>query len=258
MGNFNLLIDSSQEPTREQLQYLRDLPAQHKFMIMDAIEDPVKKARMVVMVQGGHMISLPEPTGEQITLAYQDCYNDIVKGDVDENCIDSIRQAILSYPTSEYHNYGKKEGVEQLLSLASRMIKGERCGECEISFRSPTRGSDDLHRELSRAIRHIVGDTRMGSSLSLKSKFALKKLCSIYPSYYRPLEEYLIGNTNPRSAIYEKMWCHENVHLIGGHGKDDKGEHKMICKCWDEGYEGAHCKTCYWGEQGEGYSHVKQ
>ena len=263
MGNSNLLIDPSQEPTKELLQYLRDLPARHRAMIMDAVEDPIKKARMVVMAQGGHMISLPKPTKEQIALAYQDCYNEIVKGEVDETYIDSIRHSILSYSTTENHRYGKKDAVEQLLSLASRLVKGERCEECRINFKSPTRGwqgSDELHRKLSRAIYSIVGYTEeagQGWSLTLKLKFALNKLARIYPKHYQSLE-FLIWNSNPHSAIYETMWCHENVHPDAGYGQDDKGEHKTVCKCWDEGYEGAHCKTCYWGEQGEGYSHVKQ
>jgi hypothetical protein len=263
MGNSNLLIDSSQEPTKEQLQYLRDLPAQHKAMIMDAIEGPIKKAKTLVMAQGGHMPWLPKPTKEQITLAYHDCNNYIVQGGIAESYIDSIRHSILSYPTTKDHKYGEKDGIEQLLSLASRLVKGEHCGECRTNFKSPTGrfgNSDELHHKVGRAIGCIVGDTRgsgMGRWLSLKTKFALYKLCSIYPEYYRPLE-YLIRNSNPRSVIYETMWCHENVHPSAGPGKDDKEEHKMICNCWDEGYEGAHCKTCYWGEQGQGYAHVKQ
>ena len=263
MGNSTLLIDPSQGPTKELLQYLRDLPAQHKAMIMDAMEDPIQKARMVVKAQGGYMPWFPNPTREQIILAYQECYNDIVKGEVDKDYIDSIRESILSHPVPESHRHEQKDGVEQLLSLASRLVKGEHCGECNTNFKSPTRrfkGLDELHGKVGRSIVCIIGDAKGSKaewSLSLKSKFALNKLSYIYPHEYRPLK-FLIRDPNPRSAIYETMWCHENEHSVAGHGKDDSGEHKMICRCWDEGYEEAHCKTCYWGEQGEGYSHVKQ
>ena len=202
---------------------------------MDAVEDPIKKARMVVMAQGGHMISLPKPTKEQIALAYQDCFNEIVKGEVDETYIDSIRHSILSYPATEDHRYGEKDAVEQLLSLASRLVKGKHCEECRMDFKSPTRGwrgSDGLHRELSRAIHRIVEDSTEGTlgwSLSLKMKFALNKLNHIYPGHYRSLETLI--DSSPQSVIYETMWCHENVHPDAGYGKDDKGEHKMVCKC---------------------------
>jgi hypothetical protein len=256
MGNSTLLIDPSQGPTKELLQYLRDLPVQHKAMIMDAVEDPIKKAKTAVLMNTGAILP-PKPTKEQINLTVRDCYNDIVQGKVYENYIEAIHDTIVS--SYKENRYGEKEGVEQLVSLASRLVKGEECLECMISFQSPTRGSDVLHRVLCEGIHKIVGDERDADkqwSLSLKSRSALDKLCRIFPTPYRPLR-YLLGKKNPWSRMYETMWCHVNVHSIGGHGKDDKGEQKMICKCWDEGYEGVHCKTCYWGEHGEGYYLVK-
>jgi len=260
MGNSNSLIDPSHEPTNQQLQYLRDLPPKHKTMIKNTVDDPTEKAKTAVLMHGGGMVP-PKPTKEQITLAYQDCYYDIVKGKVDENYIDSIRHAVVSYLLKDGRIYEKsvQEAVEQLLYLASRMVKGENCLECGIDYTSSIRGSDELHEILAEGVGEIVRHAKevgVEWSLGFKSEFALNKLSSIFPAYYQPVR-YLLRNSRSRCPLYETMWCHENAHPYGD-DEVNSGEHEMICTCRDDGYEGAHCKMCYWGERGEGYSHASQ
>jgi hypothetical protein len=265
MGNSNSRIDPSQEPTKEQLKYLQNLPAKHRAMIIDALDETTEKAKAVIVHH--YTPSAIIPTKKQIGLTYQDCYAEIARGNADENYVFSVIHALVYQANNSGYLNGKEvqEAVEQLINLASRLVKGEQCSECDIDYTSPNRLSTGVQEDAASGMMEIVDEARENDvlwELGYKSKFALAKLSSIFPTPYQPLQ-YLIQDENKKNVLYETMWCHENVKLFGvgdgyDSGEEDEGynEYESTCNCWDQGFEGAHVKYCYWGERGPGNSHL--
>jgi hypothetical protein len=153
---------------------------------------------------------------------------------------------------------GVAGAMEQLILLASRMVKGEECLWCEEEYVSPTRGPAELHQQFAQAMKKldaISQERGIQWTMSTRSQFALDRLGSIDHTNYGPVQ-YLLEHgsyrVNPDNKMYQTMWCHDNVNWYDG--QEEKLKH--TCHCWDNGMEGCHEKYCYWGEHGDGAGDV--
>jgi hypothetical protein len=115
---------------------------------------------------------------------------------------------------------GVNEAMEQVVSLAARMVKGEGCGECgSHDYQSPVRGSIDLTDEFVDALADLVNtasEQGIDLVLSTKARFSIDKLVTIYYEY-----DWLqsLFEMDMETDELEEMWCHEN----------------QKCWCWDFG-----------------------
>jgi hypothetical protein len=250
MGNSNskTRFDPSKEPTAEQLRYLENLPAHHKALIREAVEDDLQIAKTIIMKKAGFYHD-DNPTKWQINLAVRDCYTQITRNRADENYIYAVIQAIVYEwgNADEVDKNDHRNAMENLITLASRMVKGEKCTVCNDDEPSPLRGSETIHQHFADAMLQLVDDypdPPLNIDLGDKSKFALTKLCEIHPETYRWVK-YLTKGRGPEWEGYETMWC--GYDIKGGvynFDDEDRDDYVRTCDCWDQDYGPEHEKYC--------------
>jgi len=127
---------------------------------------------------------------EDVALVVADRYNDIESGDAREVYLGAVITAVFNYHVLQATTGEEiKEGLEQLISLASATIRGENCAECEEEFECPSRVAIEVHDFFAEAIE-AVHDAGKGKglewTLSNQAKFALEKLYLVC-EWYHPL-----------------------------------------------------------------------
>ena len=217
---------------RPDLQFLIDLPANEKAWVLAALgNDPVKKARTILsssnIVKPGSLL-----TSQELGRAVEDVLHSFrSKAAVDEDYIINLIEGIVEGVRKD--GQGVNGGLEQVISLAARMIKGEGCGECDSpSYQSPVRGSIDLMDEFVDALIDLVNiassmDIDLSLTLCKKAKFSITKLATVYDEF-----DWLqnLFETNMETDELEEMWCHENQN----------------CWCWDFGGKNdEHLEECW-------------
>jgi hypothetical protein len=181
---------------RPDLQFLINLPADEKAWVLAALgNDPLKKARTV----------------DDVLDSFRS------KAAVDEDYIINLIEGIVEGVRKEG---GVNEAMEQMVSLAARMVKGERCGECgSLDYHSPIRGSIDLTDEYVDALADLVNiASEQGTDvvLSAKARFSIDKLVTIYDEYHW-LQN--LFKMDFETDDLEEMWCHKS----------------QSCWCWEFG-----------------------
>ena len=279
MGNFDSRYNPTQGLTEQQLQYLRDLSPVDKRQAMAALgQDPIIKPR----TPSGSALDNPYTllTKDQYDLLIKKCYRDICSGTLNEQYLKVIIiglpervkmdeqgaeqakfQAIITGLPERVKTdkMGVEKAMEHLVSLASRMVKGEECLWCKEEYVSPTRGPAELHQHFAQAMKkldEISQERGIKWTMSGRSQFALDRLGSIHPTYYQPVQyllEHGVYRVNPENEMYQTMWCHDNENW---YDDEEEGVSKFTCHCWDVGTEGSHMKFCYWDEDGEGSGQV--
>jgi hypothetical protein len=175
------------------------------------------------------------PSKEDVIIAFDNCYRNISAKFINEPqitiVIDKIVDRVYDSPiVSEVEDI--KEAVQQIIFLASRLVKGEACGECHLGSRVANPGSAELHLLFGYAIQNLVDvgtDLKLDWKLSVKATFAFDKLCKIIGGEYLSLEEFDIHRTpiHPQNLEgqeeLEEMWCHQSYRGEG-------------CHCWDGSY----------------------
>jgi hypothetical protein len=123
--------------------------------------------------------------------------------------------------------------MEQVISLAARMIKGEGCRECRSpEYESPIRGSTDLMDEFVDALIDLVNiassmDIDLSLTLCKRAKFSITKLATVYDDF-----DWLqkLFEMRMETDELEEMWCHGN----------------QKCWCWDfGGRSDEHLEQCW-------------
>ena len=114
---------------------------------------------------------------------------------------------------------GIRGGAEQLLSIAARMVKGEKCEcvECgpAVSHR-PTAVHDFVVMGLEE-LEDVAKEMNSDWMLSKRGRFCLHKLSTIKVAVYNPVT-HLASYPRPQNYYQlEEMWCLENSE----------------CDCWD-------------------------
>jgi hypothetical protein len=187
-------------------------------------------------------------TQSQINMAVDDCYERIRTNSLDESYMYAVINGV--YMFVEYAIDGGRtpgplvqEGMENLISLASRTIKGEACRECDegSEYKSPNRQDEYVHEHFVDKMRELV---KMGELLKVEwslgdlAKYSLNKLCLVY-DIYKPLRYLSEDPTRPSNGAdniaFEDMWCHKT--------EDMPDIYRGGCRCWDE-RTGDHFKYC--------------
>jgi hypothetical protein len=203
---------------RPDLQFLINLPADEKAWVLAALgNDPLKKARTILsssnLVKPGSLL-----TSQELARAVDDVLDSFrSKAAVDEDYIINLIEGIVEGVRKEG---GVNEAMEQMVSLAARMVKGERCGECgSLDYHSPIRGSIDLTDEYVDALADLVNiASEQGTDvvLSAKARFSIDKLVTIYDEYHW-LQN--LFKMDFETDDLEEMWCHKS----------------QSCWCWEFG-----------------------
>jgi len=179
MGNSN-----SHEPSapvaipsvRPDLQFLINLPADEKAWVLAALgHDPLKNARTILsssdIVKPGSLL-----TSQELARAVDDVLTSFRSEiTVDEDYIINLIEGIVE---GVWKEGGANEAMEQVISLAARMVKGEGCGECgSHDYQSPVRGSIDLTDEFVDALADLVNiASAQGIDLVLSTKARFRSI----------------------------------------------------------------------------------
>ena len=198
---------------RPDLQYLIDLDADEKAWVLAALgNDRLKKARTILsssnVVKPGSLL-----TSKELARAVNDDLSSFRSDDaVDEYYIINLIQGIVERVREEG---GVNEGMEQVISLAARMIKGEGCGKCgSLEYKSPIRGSIDLVDEFVDALADLVNIASEQATdlvLSAKANFSIAKLATVYDEF---TWLQTVREEEMEAEDMEEMWCHENQGWI--------------------------------------------
>jgi len=126
---------------------------------------------------------------------------------------------------------GVQGGAEQLLSIAARMVKGEKCEcvECgpTVSHR-PTAVHDFVVMGLEE-LEEVAKELNLEWRLSERGRFCLHKLSlTVHGSVYNSVK-HLANTPGPQDYHQlEEMWCLENSE----------------CDCWDVEQGATHNMCC--------------
>ena len=187
---------------------------------------------------------------EQIALVVEDCFNDIANKKIDGPYIAAVIEGVGMYIESKKNQDEEvKNGVEQLLALASRTIKGEQCPGCGDQYCSGSGVSPTIHRLFFHTIFEMMGPPQTQPStwtLSHRARFSLNKLCDAFDDIYGELRYIIKVEAGTMDGEFqgqlEEMWCH--------HPWDEYDDARYDgCGCWDKwsAYGGyGHLEGC-WG-----------
>jgi bacterioferritin-associated ferredoxin len=215
-------------PSYLDLGSLLALALNEKAWVLAALgNDPLKKAETILqnpaIGRPGLLLS-----SQELSIAVENVYSKLSSNiEVEERYIVNLVVAIVDRVRID--GEGMTEGIEQVVRLAARMVKGEACGKCySAEYQSPTRSSIDLARQFVDAIEALDGiATALGVKvfMSSKPKFSIEKLCSIYDHFDQV--RHLIDDLNDIEEL-EEMWCHDGC----------------CASCWDSGDGDLHLKWC--------------
>jgi hypothetical protein len=217
-------------PSYLDLGSLLALAPNEKAWVLAAIgTNPLNKAKTILqnpaIGRPGLLLSTQE-----LSLAVDNVYSNFRSGRmVNESYIINLLDAIVDRIRRDRE--GMVEGIEQVVMLAARMVKGEACEECYMSdYQSPTHGSVELARRFVDTIEDLDGlatDHGVELLLSSRTRYSIDKLCSIYE--YFDWVRHLGGYAGDADDL-EEMWCH--------------GKSRCGADCWDSGYDNLHLKWC--------------
>jgi hypothetical protein len=220
--------------TEEQLKYLRSLSPEEQARVLGTEGcSPTGRARTILLDEGiqkpGHLL-----IKEEIDLAVQECYDDICRGDISPIYINAVIEGIWDRTVEDAITEGKgiQEGVEQLLWLTSRVVKGQACRECGVGIGEDRHSVNHFTVMALEELEQTGKDMGLEWRLSNKGRFTLDKLIAIFESDYGKFQ-HLAETPNPsdryrRYDQLETMWCHEYPE----------------CTCWDENRLDHHHEEC--------------
>lgn len=227
MSNIKHSTQNTPNLSENQLQYLRILsPEQHQYVV-DAWQALINRKINGHFLNRDHPSpAIPVPFQEDMVLGCDKCYAAICQDTVTEAQIsNTIKQIIYRIYDSPYHNEVKdiRDAVEQMIRLASRMIKGTPCCVLASDARCRNQGSADIHRKFVDGIQKVVDagmDLELDWELSTKATFSLDKLCQLPWAGYTTLEDIHRRQDDSRGQgiqeQLEEMWCHGSCHCWDG------------------------------------------
>jgi hypothetical protein len=175
---------------------------------------PTARARTILLDERiekpGHLL-----TKEEIDLAVRECYDNICNGRISPVYIDAVIMGIWDRTVEDASTKGAEiqEGVEQILWLASRVVKGQACGECGEGIVRNGHSVNDFTVMALEELGQTGKDVGLEWKLSDKGRFMLDKLISIFESDYGKFRH--LAETRDASDRYrgyeelETMWCHQ-------------------------------------------------
>lgn len=174
----------------------------------------------------------------QINLVVENCFIDIANKKIDGRYIAAVIEGVgMRACAAGRRDDEVKRGVEQLLALASRSIKGERwASACEDEYYSSGCGvSSAIHQLFVDTIEEMVDYSLINPqpptwSLDHRATFSLEKLIAAF-DVYRPLQILIKSTVADRDGELqgqlEEMWCTSPW--------DEYGETRLDgCGCWDK------------------------
>jgi hypothetical protein len=245
MSNIKHSTPNTPNLSENQLQYLRILsPEQHQYVV-DAWQALINRKTDSHDLDGNDPSPPTQrPLQEDMGLACDKCYDAICQNRVIESHIGTtIDQIVHRIYDSPYHNEVEdiRDAVEQMIRLASRMIKGTPPCVLASEARCHNQGSADIHRKFVDGIQKVVDagmDLELDWELSTKATFSLDKLCQLSWAGYTTLEDIHRRQDNARGQgiqeQLEEMWCHGSCHCWDGD----------CVSCGDSTYMDRHYKHC--------------
>jgi len=211
----------AQSISDRQANYLRSLPPSRRAVVLNTVgatrAQRVKKILLNYKLhQPGTFLSMSD-----LIVASDNCYNDICAGIIDVDYILDLMDAIIDRTEKDALTKGKgvQGGAEMLLSIASRMIKGQACGDCGAGVWSqgcttPAEFVVDGLLELEEVGKKM----NLEWKLTNKAKFSLDKLCSVYGHCFDEVKHLSKTSEPQRHQELEEMWCNDHPG----------------CNCWDD------------------------
>ena len=224
----------AKEVSDRQLNHLRSLSQQELAQVLGTEGcTPTGRARTILLDERiekpGHLL-----TKDDIDLAVRECYDDICHGHFSPIYVDAVIEGIWDRTVEDAVTKGEgiQEGVEQLLWLTSRVVKGQACRECGEGIENGGHSSSDFTVMALEELEQTSKDMGLEWRLSDKGRFMLDKLITIFESDYGKIR-HLAETLDPaiRYRGYEEletMWCDEYPE----------------CRCWDENRVEYHDHGC--------------
>jgi len=206
-----------------QVNYLNSLSSDQQARVLGVVGlTSAQRVKSILLNNSIHQPGLFLSKAE-IAIGVKDCYDAIAAGRIDVYDIFAVIEGILDRTKEDaiVKGEGIEGGVQQLLFLASRMVKGEACEECEVGVISCW---TSVHFDFIDAlveIEEFATKHDLKFQLDTKAEFALDKLCKIFEGIslgrgYSTFR-YLIQGGLENTQQLEEMWCNED----------------NSCICWD-------------------------
>jgi len=147
MGNFTSYFMPAEATTRDALGSPLHTP--DALFISALHAEPTRRAE-ISTTDPSKDHQYPGLTKEQVTIAVNECYDKICEETADADYVYWVMVDVVSYVERAFNRQPGGKVIEwsmaQLLSLASRAIKGERCQECrDFEYKCPSRLENDVH-----------------------------------------------------------------------------------------------------------------
>ena len=226
----------AKEVSDQQLTYLQSLPLfQRNQALGVAGLDATQRAKTILLNQGiehpGLLLTSPD-----IKLAVEDVLEHIRDGSHNDTYFIAVVEGVIDRTKENARTKGEgvQGGAEQLLSIAARMAKGEKCEcvECGPAVsRRPTSVHDFVMMGLEE-LEEVAKELNLIWKLSERGRFCLHKLSTIEEAVYTPVK-HLANYPGPQNYHQlEEMWCLENSECDCWE-VEEGASHNMFCELSD-------------------------
>jgi len=221
-------------PPAQYANYIVHISPEEKAWVLAALGDNrLEKAKAILS-----SIHIPNPglllDDNEMSSAIEDCITQISANKVNEGYLSKVVEAIVDRVRKEPMEV--EYGVEQVLFIASSLVRGEACGLCGEDCRSSAKQSGgtcnpQIFVDAIDKLDNIAHGKQIRWSTSHRGNFMLGKLYQIHPEFesigwiYRPSDA--SGQPIDDEEI-EQMWC---------------GGYDGVCGCW-EGECDIHSQQC--------------
>jgi hypothetical protein len=184
--------------TDSRLKYLRSLSPEEQARVLGTEGcSPTERTRTILLDE---RIQRPGRflTKEEIDLAVQESYDDICDGNISPIYVNATIEGIWDRTVEDAVAEGKgiQEGVEQLLWLTSRVVKGQACRECGAGIGGNRHYVNHFTVMALEELEQTGKDLGLEWRLSDKGRFTLDKLIAIFESDYGKFQ-HLAETPNP-------------------------------------------------------------
>jgi len=216
----------------EQLAHFQSLPLEQQNVVLGVAGlDATQRAKKIILNRRIEDTSLLL-TEDDIKLAVEDVLENIRDGTLNDTYFNSVIDVIIDRAVEDAptRGHGVQGAAEQLLSIAARMVKGEKC-ECEECGPAVSHRPTNVHDWVVMGLKELEEVTQkldLDWQLNERGRFSLLKLSTVNEREYREVKH--LADTSERQDYRElrQMWSLENED----------------CDCWDEVGGAKHAMWC--------------
>lgn len=190
----------SKEVYDDQISHFKSLPLEQQNRLLGVTGlDTTKRAKSIILNKKIDDTSFLL-TSEDIQLLVEDVLETIRDGRLNEVYFNKVIDLVIDRAVEDAPTKGDgvQIAVEQLLSIAARMIRGEKC-ECEECGPAVSHRNTNVHEYVAMGLEELEGVTKemkLDWQLSKRGRFSLLKLSTINTGEYRKVKH--LANTSDR------------------------------------------------------------